>query len=67
MLIKNDIEIQDDAIASIKTNGILGEKYVDILPGGSTDLIEAGGLIMDTEPPFDLLSVIKNLVIGDDD
>jgi len=67
MLIKNGIEIQDDAIASIKTNGILGEKYIDILPGGSTDLIEAGGLILDTEPPFDLLSVIKNLVIDGDD
>jgi len=55
MLIKNGIEVQDDAIASIKTNGILGEKYIEILPGGSTDILESGGLILDTEPPFDLL------------
>ena len=66
MLIKDGIEIQDDAIASVKTNGILGEKYIEILPGGSPDILDPGGIILDTEPPFDLLSVIKNFVINDD-
>ena len=66
MLIKNGIEVQDDAIASIKTNGILGEKYIEILPGGSPDVLGPGGMILDTEPPFDLLSVIKSFVVKDD-
>ena len=66
MLIKKGIEIQDDAIASIKTNGILGAKYIEILPGGSSEIIEPNGLILDTEPPFDLVSAIKKFAIDDD-
>lgn len=65
MLIKNGIEIQDDAIASIRTKGILGDQYIDILPGASDEILNAGDLIMDTEPPFDLLSILKNFVIDE--
>ncbi len=63
MQIKNGIEIQEDAIASVKTNGILGEKYIEISPGGSDQLLGSGGVIFDTEPPFDLLSVLKKFVV----
>ena len=63
LLIKNGIEIQDDAIASIKTKGILGDQYIEILPGASDEILNPGELIMDTEPPFDLLSILKKFVI----
>lgn len=66
ILIKNGIEIQDDAIASIRTKGILGDQYIDILPGASDKILSPGGLIMDTEPPFDLLSILKNFVIDNE-
>ena len=65
MLIQNDIKIQDDAIASIKTNGILGEKFIEISPGSSEKVLKSGGMIIDTEPPFDLLYIIKNMVIDE--
>lgn len=64
MLIKDNIEIQDDAIASIKTNGLLGEKYIEILPGGSSEIIKPNGVMLDTEPPFDLITAIKKFAIG---
>ena len=67
MLIENGIEIQDDAIASIRTKGILGENYVEILPGGSDIILEANEAIFDTEPSFDLLSIVRNLVVGGDE
>lgn len=66
ILIKNGIEIQDDAIASIRTKGILGDQYIDILPGASDEILSPGDLIMDTEPPFDLLSILKNFVIDNE-
>lgn len=66
MLIKKDIEIQDDAIASIKTNGILGAKYIEILPGGSSEILKPNGLILDTEPPFDLITAIKKFALDDE-
>ena len=67
ILIQKGVAIQDDAIASVRTKGILGEQYIAILPGGSDENLEPDGMILDTEPPFDLLSVIKNLVIGGGD
>ena len=48
--IRKDIKLQDDSIASIKTDGLLGEKYVEIVPGGADEIIEEGGKILDTEP-----------------
>jgi len=62
--IKNGVEIQDDAIASIRTKGILGDQYIEILPGASDVTLKPGGMIMDTEPPFDLLSILKNFVVN---
>ncbi len=66
MFLKKNIKVQDDAIASIKTNGILGEKYIEILPGASDIILEPGDLIFDTEPPFDLMGIIKNFVVDDE-
>jgi phospholipid/cholesterol/gamma-HCH transport system substrate-binding protein len=58
------VEIQEDAIASIKTKGLVGEKYIEITPGGSEKIINPGGKIRDTQPPFDLEKAISRLVLG---
>jgi len=58
------LEIQEDAIASIKTKGLIGEKYVDITPGGSDEVLEPGGLIRDTQSAVDLEQLISNYVFG---
>ncbi|NUO08434.1 MAG: outer membrane lipid asymmetry maintenance protein MlaD [Candidatus Brocadia sp.] len=62
--IRNDIELQEDAIASIRTKGLMGEKYVEIMPGGSDELIKPGGSLHETEPPIDLEKLIGNFVFG---
>lgn len=62
MLIRDGIKLQDDAIASIRTKGLLGEKYIAIIPGGSSQLLGPGGVIMDTEPPLDIEHLIKDFV-----
>ncbi len=59
-----DIEIQEDAIASIKTRGLIGDKYVEITPGGSEELIGPGGKIRDTQSAVDLEELISNYVFG---
>ena len=64
LLIRDGIELQEDAIASIRTKGLMGEKYVEIMPGGSDKLIPPGGLLRDTEPPIDLEKLIGNFVFG---
>jgi len=64
LLIRDGIELQEDTIASIRTKGLLGEKYVEISPGGSDKLIQPGGMIRETEPPIDLEKVIGQFVFG---
>lgn len=62
--IQNDIVVYDDAIASIKTSGIIGDKYVQIDPGGGGDVLEKGATIIDTNPPIDIESLIGKFVFG---
>jgi phospholipid/cholesterol/gamma-HCH transport system substrate-binding protein len=64
MNIPKDVKIQEDAIASVKTKGLIGEKYVEISPGGSEKLIPPGGRIRETQPAVDFEQLISNYVFG---
>jgi phospholipid/cholesterol/gamma-HCH transport system substrate-binding protein len=59
-----NVRIQEDAIASIKTKGLIGEKYVEITPGGAEELIQPGGRIRDTQSAVDFEELISNYVFG---
>ncbi len=64
--IKKGIKIYDDAIASIKTEGLIGDRYVSIDPGGGSDeLLEPGGIITETEAPTDIQELISKYAFGD--
>jgi phospholipid/cholesterol/gamma-HCH transport system substrate-binding protein len=58
------LTIQEDAIASIKTRGLIGEKYIDITPGGSEKVIKPGGRIRETQPAIDMEELISKFVFG---
>ena len=58
------IALQEDAIASIKTRGLIGEKYVRITPGGSDRVLEAGSRIRDVEAPLDFEDIIGQFIQG---
>ena len=64
MNVSEDIKIQEDAIASIKTRGLIGEKFVEITPGGADKAIPPGGRIRETQPPIDIESLISKYVFG---
>lgn len=59
-----DVKVQDDAIASIKTKGLIGEKYVQISPGGSDVLLADGEKIRETESATDIEELISKYVFG---
>lgn len=63
--IRQDVKIYDDAIASIKTAGLIGDKYVQIDPGGGGDLLKPGGTITETEAPVDIGDLISKYAFGD--
>jgi phospholipid/cholesterol/gamma-HCH transport system substrate-binding protein len=65
MGIHRGIKIYDDALASIKTEGLIGDRYVSIDPGGGGNLLKPGGVITDTQPPVDLNELIGKYAFGE--
>ena len=63
--INKGIEIYDDAIASIKTEGLIGDKYVAVDPGGGGDLLANGDTITDTNSPTDIMDLVSKYAFGD--
>jgi phospholipid/cholesterol/gamma-HCH transport system substrate-binding protein len=58
------LKVQEDAIASVKTKGLVGEKYIEISPGGSENNIQPGARIRETQSPVDLEELISKFVFG---
>ena len=63
--IKKGIDVYDDAIASIKTEGLIGDRYLSINPGGGGDLLKPGGVITETQSPVDIGDLIGKYAFGD--
>jgi len=64
MQINRDVKITEDAIASIKTQGIIGDKYIQISQGGSDTLLKDGDVITETESAIDLEALVSKYVFG---
>lgn len=64
MEVRKGIALQEDAIASIRTRGLIGDKYVSISPGASDRLIPPGGKIRETESSVDLEGLIGQVIHG---
>jgi phospholipid/cholesterol/gamma-HCH transport system substrate-binding protein len=62
--IRPGILLQEDAIASIKTKGLIGEKYVRISPGGSDKIIPPNGRIREVEAPVDFEELLSKYIFG---
>ncbi len=65
MRIHEGINIYDNAIASIKTEGLIGDMDVVIDPGGGGALLKPGGIITETQPPLDIADLISKYVFGE--
>ena len=63
--INKGIEVYDDAIASIKTEGLIGDSYVEIDVGGGGDELKPGDTITETESPVDIQELISKYAFGD--
>ncbi len=66
MEIDSHIDISEDSIASIRTAGIIGEKFIEILPGGSDMMLSAGDEIENTESALDIESLIKKFIFSNE-
>jgi phospholipid/cholesterol/gamma-HCH transport system substrate-binding protein len=64
MSVRSGVRLTEDTIASIKTRGLIGEKYVRLSPGGSDRFIAPGGRITEVEPPVDVEELISKYIFG---
>ena len=61
--IKKDVPIPTDSQVALRTQGFLGDKYIEIMPGKSAEIIRNGGSICCVETPPDLNRLLAE--VGD--
>lgn len=60
--IPNEVHLQDDAIASVRSTGLIGGKFIKITPGGSDDILQPGETISETESSVSLEELIGKYI-----
>jgi phospholipid/cholesterol/gamma-HCH transport system substrate-binding protein len=63
--IRKGVRVYEDAIASIKTEGLIGDRYVSIDAGGSGAELKPGDSITETEAPADIMDMVSKYAFGD--
>jgi phospholipid/cholesterol/gamma-HCH transport system substrate-binding protein len=64
MRLDRRVELGDDSIASIKTSGLIGDKYISISRGASATPLADGGEMTETESAVDIEALISKYVFG---
>jgi len=64
MKIRTGIALGDDTIASVRTMGLIGDKYISLSRGASDRLIPPGGKVRETESPPDFDQLIGEFIHG---
>ncbi len=64
MRVRRGLRLQEDTIASVRTRGLIGDKYINLSPGASDRLILPGGKIRETESAVDLEGLIGQFIHG---
>ena len=62
--IQKGIALTDDVIASVKTSGLIGDRYIKLTPGGSDLVLKPGDQITETESAIDFEELISKYVFG---
>ena len=63
--IQKYVVLTDDVIASVKTSGLIGDKYIKLSPGGSDEILGPEDTITDTESALDIEELISKYAFGD--
>ena len=58
------LEVPTDSIASVRSQGIIGDKYIQINLGGDDEIFQPGGVILETESSVDIESLISKFAFG---
>ena len=59
-----DVKVPADSIASVKSQGIIGDKYIQLSLGGDEKLLKEGDVLTETESAVDLEALISKFAFG---
>jgi phospholipid/cholesterol/gamma-HCH transport system substrate-binding protein len=62
--IRTGVKITDDVIASVRTSGIIGDKFIKLKPGGSDKFLQNNGKIRETESAIDIEELVSKFIHG---
>ena len=62
--IKSGVKITDDVIASVRTSGIIGDKFIKLRPGGSEKMLKNNDTIRETESAIDIEELVSKFIHG---
>lgn len=62
--IRTNVKLEEDVIASVRTKGIIGDKFIKLKPGGGEQSIKSGGKIRETEAAVDLEELLSKYIHG---
>jgi phospholipid/cholesterol/gamma-HCH transport system substrate-binding protein len=62
--LNREIKLPKDSIASVKSQGLIGDKLIQITLGGDEENYAEGDVIVDTESSVDLESLISKFAFG---
>lgn len=64
MSIDPAVRLPDDTVAQVTSSGLLGDKYMSLVPGGSDTMIPPGGKIRHTQSSISLESLIGQMMFS---
>ena len=56
--------LDEDAYIMVATNGLLGEKYLKVVPGGGVNYLKRGDVVSNTQGTMDLEDLISKFITG---
>lgn len=62
--IQSGVKITDDVIASVRTSGIIGDKFIKLKPGGSDTYLKNNDKIRETESAIDIEELVSKFIHG---
>ncbi len=59
-----DLQVPTDSMASVKSQGIIGDKYIQLSLGGEEEMFKPGDVLRETESSLDIESLISKFAFG---
>lgn len=62
--LQKDVQLPIDSIVSVRTSGLVGDKFLAVQPGAELENVEPGGVLTETESTVDLESLVSRMAFG---